>query len=104
MDCEKYITLQISEQSSTHFYDNQKSSSIEAIMREHEFSGTHTAFPFSRVDECASATYLRALIANSPIAIVALDAQHRFTMCNPAFEKLFQYTSKELSSADLDHL
>jgi two-component system NarL family sensor kinase len=73
-------------------------------MKEHEFSGTHTAFPFSRMDVCASATYLRALIENSPIAIVALDAQHRFTMCNPAFEKLFQYTSKELFSQDLDQL
>jgi two-component system, NarL family, sensor kinase len=73
-------------------------------MREHEFSGTHTAFPFSRMDVCASATYLRALIENSPIAIVALDAQHRFTICNPAFERLFQYTSKELFSADLDQL
>jgi two-component system, NarL family, sensor kinase len=79
-------------------------STIEAIMREHEFFETHTTFPFTREDAGTSATYLRALIENSPIAIVVLDAQYRYTMCNPAFQKLFQYTPKELSSADLDDL
>lgn len=73
-------------------------------MREHEFFETHTTFPFTQKDAGTSATYLRALIENSPIAIVVLDAQYRYTMCNPAFQKLFQYTPKELSSADLDDL
>jgi two-component system, NarL family, sensor kinase len=73
-------------------------------MREHEFFETHTTFPFTGKDAGTSATYLRALIENSPIAIVALDAGYRYTMCNPAFEKLFQYTAKELSAADLDDL
>jgi two-component system, NarL family, sensor kinase len=73
-------------------------------MREHEFFETHTMFPSTRTDAGTSATYLRALIENSPIAIIALDAHHRYTMCNPAFEKLFQYTSKELFSADIDYL
>src|SRR5437764_7595830 len=73
-------------------------------MREHEFFQAHTTFPFTRKDAGTSASYLRALIENSPIAIVVLDGQYRYTMCNPAFEKLFQYTPKELSSADLDHL
>jgi two-component system NarL family sensor kinase len=73
-------------------------------MREHEFFETHTMFPFTRKDAGASAAYLRALIENSPIAIVVLDAQYRYTMCNPAFERLFQYTPKELSAADLDDL
>jgi two-component system, NarL family, sensor kinase len=73
-------------------------------MREHEFFETHTMFPFTRKDAGTSATYLRALIENSPIAIVVLDAQYRYTMCNPAFERLFQYTPKELSAADLDDL
>jgi PAS domain S-box-containing protein len=61
-------------------------------------------FPFTGTDAGTSATYLHALIENSPIAIVVLDAQYQCTMCNPAFEKLFQYTLKELSSADLDNL
>jgi PAS domain S-box-containing protein len=61
-------------------------------------------FPSTRMDAGTSATYLRALIENSPIAIVVLDAQYRYTMCNPAFRKLFQYTPKELASADLDDL
>jgi two-component system, NarL family, sensor kinase len=73
-------------------------------MREHEFFETHTMFPSTRTDAGTSATYLRALIENSPIAILVLDAQHRYTMCNPAFERLFQYTPKELGSADLDYL
>jgi two-component system, NarL family, sensor kinase len=73
-------------------------------MREHEFFETHTMFPFMGTDAGTSAAYLRALIENSPIAIVVLDAQYRYTMCNPAFKKLFQYTPKELSSADLDDL
>jgi two-component system, NarL family, sensor kinase len=73
-------------------------------MREHEFFETHTMFPSTRTDAGTSAAHLRALIENSPIAIVILDAQYRYTMCNPAFKKLFQYTPKELSSADLDDL
>ena len=73
-------------------------------MREHEFFETHTMFPSTRTDAGTSATHLRALIENSPIAIVVLDGQYRYAMCNPAFEKLFQFTPKELSSVDLDDL
>ncbi|ADW71119.1 PAS domain-containing sensor histidine kinase [Granulicella tundricola] len=73
-------------------------------MNDHEVYEISTSFPFGRMDASTSATYLRALIGNSPIAIIALDAQHRYTMCNPAFERLFQYTSKELFSEDLDYL
>jgi two-component system, NarL family, sensor kinase len=73
-------------------------------MREHEFFETHTTFPSPGTGADSSATYLRALIENSPIALVVLDGDYRYTMCNPAFEKLFQYTPKELSSADLDDL
>src|SRR5260370_31220972 len=73
-------------------------------MRGHEFFETHTMFPFTRTDAGTTAAYLRALIENSQIALVVLDGQYRYTMCNPAFEKLFQYTPKELSSADLEDL
>lgn len=73
-------------------------------MKEHEFFETHTMFPSTRTDAGTSATYLRALIENSPIAIVVLDGNYRYTMCNPAFQKLFKFTPKELSSADLDDL
>jgi two-component system, NarL family, sensor kinase len=74
-------------------------------MREqHEFFETHIAFPSMRTDADTSAIYLRALIENSPIALILLDAQHRYTMCNPAFEKLFQYSRRELATADLDEL
>lgn len=73
-------------------------------MKEHEFFETHTTFPFTPKDAGTSATYLRALIENSPIAIVVLDAQYRYTMCNHAFQKLFQYTPTEFLSVDLDDL
>jgi two-component system, NarL family, sensor kinase len=56
------------------------------------------------IDSDSSAAYLNALIENSPIAIVILDAAHRCTMANPAFERLFQYTIAELSACDLDDL
>jgi PAS domain S-box-containing protein len=51
-----------------------------------------------------SAAYLQALLEHSPIATVVLDHRHRATMCNPAFEDLFQYTSGQVVSADLDSL
>lgn len=49
-------------------------------------------------------TYLDALIEHSPIAIIVLDAQHRFQMCNPAFEELFQFGRESLSVANVDDL
>jgi PAS domain S-box-containing protein len=48
--------------------------------------------------------HLQALIEHSPIAILILDAHHRYRMCNPAFERLFQYTHPELLVATPDEL
>ena len=73
-------------------------------MIEHEFLLQESVSPFARADEGRSATYLRALLENSPIATIVLDAQHRYTMCNKAFETLFQYTPHQLSAANLDDL
>jgi PAS domain S-box-containing protein len=70
----------------------------------HEFLETHTIFPSALLEMGPSATYLHALLQNSPIAIVVLDGQHRYVMCNPAFEKLFQYAPAQLASVDLDRL
>ena len=60
----------------------------------------------SRIESDAEtySTYLDALIEHSPIAIIVLDAQHRFEMCNPAFEDLFQYGREALSSTNVDEL
>src|ERR1700677_3599303 len=69
-----------------------------------EFLGTLAEFPSIQMDGDRSAAYLIALIEYSPIAIILLDAQHRYTMCNCAFERLFQYSRDELSNADLDEL
>jgi two-component system, NarL family, sensor kinase len=73
-------------------------------MNQQEFFVADPIFPCPPTDAGPSAIYLRALVENSPIAIVVLNAQHRYVMCNPAFERLFQYTPKQLSSADLDDL
>lgn len=60
----------------------------------------------SRIESDAGtySTYLDALIEHSPIAIIVLDAQHRFEMCNPAFEELFQYGRESLIVANVDEL
>ncbi|WP_213807499.1 PAS domain-containing sensor histidine kinase [Granulicella sp. dw_53] len=73
-------------------------------MRQHESVGVHPESSLVQVDSDLSATYLSALIEHSPIAIIVLDADHRYTMCNPAFRRLFQYSSDELESSDLDTL
>ncbi len=48
--------------------------------------------------------FLHALIENSPLAIVVLDAQSHVTMCNPAFERIFLYREEEIAGADLDSM
>lgn len=50
------------------------------------------------------AAYLRALTENNPSAIIALDAQRRVRMCNPAFERLFGYTLAEVRGRSLESL
>lgn len=47
---------------------------------------------------------LDALVRNSPLAIVVLDAEHRILLCNPAFERLFQYRQEEIVGQKLDEL
>ena len=41
------------------------------------------------------ASYLNALIENSPLAIMVLDSEQKIQLCNPAFEKLFQCVPQE---------
>jgi two-component system, cell cycle sensor histidine kinase and response regulator CckA len=50
------------------------------------------------------AAYLRALTENNPSAIIAMDAQRRVRMCNPAFERLFGYTLAEIRGRRLESL
>jgi two-component system NarL family sensor kinase len=76
---------------------------IEVTMVDHDFLEAHNVFP-AALQSGNSVLYLRALLENSPIATLVLDAQHRYTMCNPAFEKLFQYTPEQLSTEDIDTL
>ncbi len=56
------------------------------------------------IDAASSFVYLEALIEHSPIAIAVLDGEHRFRLCNPAFQHLFQYRPEELASCALDSL
>jgi diguanylate cyclase (GGDEF)-like protein/PAS domain S-box-containing protein len=48
--------------------------------------------------------FFKALVDNSPIAVVTLDMQNRIVACNPAFEKLFGYKSNEITGQELDTL
>ena len=73
-------------------------------MVEHEFFEARRTFPFTGMDAGPSATHLHALLEYSPIATIVLDPQHRYRMCNPAFETLFQFTPTQLASANLDDL
>jgi len=49
-------------------------------------------------------SYLNALIENSPLAIMVLDSEQRVSLCNPAFEKLFQYTRQEVVGMPVEGL
>jgi PAS domain S-box-containing protein len=51
-----------------------------------------------------SSARLQALFEHSPVAIVALDSEHKFVMCNPSFTNLFQFTQEELLATDIDQL
>jgi PAS domain S-box-containing protein len=48
--------------------------------------------------------YFQELVDNSPVAIVTLDVDHDVVSCNPAFEKLFDYTEDEVIGKNLDDL
>jgi PAS domain S-box-containing protein len=45
---------------------------------------------------------LNALAENSPLGIVTVNREGKVTLCNPAFEQMFQYTLSEIVGADLD--
>ncbi|MFZ0213756.1 MAG: response regulator [Candidatus Acidiferrales bacterium] len=55
-----------------------------------------------RVTERTS--FLNALIENTPLAVVVTNCNHEVQLCNPAFEKLFQYTRDEAMGRRLDDL
>jgi PAS domain S-box-containing protein len=48
--------------------------------------------------------YFESLVQNSPVAIVSLDLEHEIVSCNPAFERLFGYSSEEAVGRPLDDL
>jgi diguanylate cyclase (GGDEF)-like protein/PAS domain S-box-containing protein len=48
--------------------------------------------------------YFEALMKNSPLAIAAMDQNHRIVAINDAFEKLFGFTSAEAVGQELDSL
>lgn len=48
--------------------------------------------------------YLDALIQESPIAKLVYDAEGRITLCNPAFERLFQLTFADIAGKNLDQV
>lgn len=73
-------------------------------MTEHECILPTVQWQEMLLDSASSSIYLESLIEHNPIAVVVLDAQHRFRLGNPAFEALFQYTADDLRTLDLDSL
>ncbi|MGQ9854233.1 MAG: PAS domain S-box protein [Candidatus Oleimicrobiaceae bacterium] len=49
-------------------------------------------------------TYLQALIEHNPLAIVGIDPEGKITLCNGAFERLFQYERAEVMGRALDEV
>jgi two-component system, sensor histidine kinase and response regulator len=48
--------------------------------------------------------YLNALIENSPLAILVLNSDEKVQLCNPAFERMFQFSSAEITGKPADGL
>ncbi len=48
--------------------------------------------------------YLKALIENTPLGVVAHDAEGRVRLCNPAFERLFGHECENIQGKHLDGL
>jgi len=48
--------------------------------------------------------FLNSLIENTPLGIVAIDADNLVEMCNPAFEKLFRYRQDQIVGRPLYEL
>ncbi|MEM8931907.1 MAG: PAS domain S-box protein [Acidobacteriota bacterium] len=55
-------------------------------------------------EEAEKSIYLTSLIEHSPLAIVVLNPDHVVQLCNPAFERLFDYESSEVVGTSLDRL
>ncbi len=49
-------------------------------------------------------TYLQALIEHNPLAVVGIDTEGKITLCNHAFERLFQYERAEAIGQHVDEL
>lgn len=73
-------------------------------MKQHELLEAVPASASLYLDQNKTGAYLQALFEDSPVATVALDSQHRFVICNPAFQQLFQFSTEELRAAHLDDL
>jgi PAS domain S-box-containing protein len=48
--------------------------------------------------------YFESLVQNSPVAIIVLDDEEKIMSSNPAFERLYGYTSEEIIGVNLDTL
>jgi PAS domain S-box-containing protein len=78
--------------------------SVDSIERPRSQTDASPAVRASDSAQDLQTAYLQSLTENNPIAIVVLDANDCVEMCNPAFERLFQHTQRELKGQGLDHL
>ncbi len=88
---------------------------LDVVVTSHllEFGGRQAGLAFvedvterNRVEEEVEkrTAYFHALVDNNPLAIVVLDSDYRVRLCNPAFERLFQYRQEEMLGANIDSL
>ena len=63
-----------------------------------------TARRQAEIETIRQKQYFEALVVNNPAAIVVLDIDGKIQSCNPAFEKLYGYTSEEVLEKGIDSL
>jgi two-component system, cell cycle sensor histidine kinase and response regulator CckA len=94
-----------------HIGKNGRSFEVEVTTQGISFAGRDAMLTVSHdisarraTEEKAAehATYLQALMENTPLAIVVLDLERHVRMCNPAFAHLFGYHAEDIAGTKIE--
>jgi PAS domain S-box-containing protein len=86
---------------------------VEITLHSLDFNGRNAALTVAQDitakvqaerEAAEQAAHLHALVQNIPLAVVMLGDDYLVRMCNPAFERLFQYRESEVIGANIDDL